>query len=108
MLAVLDRQQRLLKTQLSLTSLLGALLDPVVIVLSLLVCAVGYRETLDAPYIVLALIVFSLTFPGVSRFHDTPGKLLRDVLLYWLALAAILLFFGYAAGYLRVFPAPMT
>lgn len=107
MLAVLDRQQRLLKTQLSLTSLLGALLDPVVIVLTLLACEVGYREAFDAPYIVLVLIVFSLTFPGVSRFHDTPGKLVRDVFLYWLALAAILLFFGYASGYLRVFPQPV-
>jgi putative colanic acid biosynthesis UDP-glucose lipid carrier transferase len=107
MLAVLDRQQRLLKTQLSLTSLLGALLDPMVIVLSLLAIAAAHRETLDAPYIVLVLIVFSLTFPGVSRFHDTPGKLLRDVLLYWLALAAILVFFGYASGYLKHFPEPV-
>ena len=104
MLAVLDRQQRLLKTQLSLTSLLGALLDPLVIVLTLLACEAGYGEAFDAPYIVLVLIVFSLTFPGVSRFYDAPGKLVRDVVLYWLALAAILLFFGYASGYLRVFP----
>jgi hypothetical protein len=36
MFAVLDRQQPLLKTQLSLTSVLEALLDPVVIVLTLL------------------------------------------------------------------------
>ena len=107
MLAVLDRQQRLLKTQLSLTSLLGALLDPVVIVLSLLVSAAGSGETLDAPYIVLVLIVFAMTFPGVSRFHDAPGKLVRDVVLYWLALAAILLFFGYASGYLRAYPVPV-
>ena len=107
MLAVLDRQQRLLKTQLSLTSLLGALLDPLVIVLTLLACEASYRQAFDAPYIVLVLIVFSLTFPGVSRFHDATGKLVRDVLLYWLALAAILLFFGYASGYLRVFPQPV-
>ena len=107
MLAVLDRQQRLLKTQLSLTSLLGALLDPVVIVSCLLACAAAYGKPIDAPYIVLLLIVFSLTFPGVSRFHDTPGKLLRDVILYWCALAAILVFFGYASGYLKHFPEPV-
>jgi len=107
MLAVLDRQQRLLKSQLSLTSLLEILLDPVVIVTTLLISAAAHREPLDAPYIVLALVVFSLTFPGVSRLQDTPGKLVRDVVLYWLALAFILLFFGYASGYLKTFPAPV-
>jgi putative colanic acid biosynthesis UDP-glucose lipid carrier transferase len=107
MFAVLDRQQPLLKTQLSLTSVLEALLDPVVIVLTLLVCAAACRETLDAPYIVLVLIVFSMTFPGVSRLHDAPGKLLRDVVLYWAALAGILLLFGYASGYVRYFPLPV-
>jgi putative colanic acid biosynthesis UDP-glucose lipid carrier transferase len=107
MFAVLDRQQPLLKTQLSLTSVLEALLDPVVIVLALIVPAVAFGETLDAPYIVLVLIVFSMTFPGVSRLHDAPGKLLRDVVLYWAALAGILLLFGYASGYLRYFPLPV-
>ncbi|MBK7764881.1 MAG: undecaprenyl-phosphate glucose phosphotransferase [Sulfuritalea sp.] len=108
MLAVLDRQQRLLKTQLSLTSLVGALLDPLLIVSSLLVSASQVGETLDARYIVLALIVFAMTFPGESRFHERPWKLVRDVILYWLALAAILLLFGYATGYLKYFPASMT
>jgi putative colanic acid biosynthesis UDP-glucose lipid carrier transferase len=104
MLAVLDRQQRLLKSQLSLRSLLEILLDPVVIVATLLVCVGACGEAIEAPYIVLALIVFSLTFPGVSRLQDTPGKLVRDIVLYWLALAFILLFFGYASGYLKNFP----
>lgn len=108
MLAVLDRQQRLLKTQLSLTSLVGALLDPMLIVSSLLVSASRVGETLDARYIVLALIVFAMTFPGESRFHERPWKLVRDVILYWLALAAILLLFGYATGYLKHFPTSMT
>jgi putative colanic acid biosynthesis UDP-glucose lipid carrier transferase len=104
MLAVLDRQQRQLKTQLSLTSLLGALLDPVVVVLALLGFAAASGEILDAHYFVLVLIVFAMAFPGVSRFHETPGKMIRDVIVYWFALAAILLFFGYASGYLRYFP----
>ena len=104
MLAVLDRQPRLLKSQLSLGSLLEILLDPVVIVATLLVCVVACGEAIEAPYIVLALIVFSLSFPGVPRMRDTPGKLVRDIALYWLALAFILLFFGYASGYLKNFP----
>jgi putative colanic acid biosynthesis UDP-glucose lipid carrier transferase len=104
MLAVLDRQQRLLKSQLSLRSLVEILLDPVVIVATLLACVVSCGEAIEAPYIVLALIAFSLTFPGVSRLQDTPGKLVRDIALYWVALAFILLFFGYASGYVKHFP----
>ena len=65
MLAVLDRQQRLLKTQLSLTSLVGALLDPLLIVSSLLVSASRVGETLDARCIVLALIVFAMIIRGL-------------------------------------------
>ena len=107
MFAALDRHQPLLKTQLTLTSVLEALLDPVVIVLALLVSAASFGETLDAPYIVLVLIVFSMTFPGVSRLRDSAEKLLRDLVLYWTALAGILLLFGYGSGYVRYFPWPV-
>ncbi|WP_200383431.1 undecaprenyl-phosphate glucose phosphotransferase [Rhodocyclus tenuis] len=104
MLAVLDRQQRLLKTRLSLASLLDVVLDPLVIIATLLACVLAHDESVEAPYIVLALIVFSLTFPGISRVQDAPGKLIRDVFLSWLALGTILVFFGYATGYLKIFP----
>ncbi|WP_194786602.1 undecaprenyl-phosphate glucose phosphotransferase [Rhodocyclus gracilis] len=105
MLAVLNRQQRLLKTQLSLTSLLELTLDPLVIVAMLAVCTLVHEASIDAPIVVLALIAFSLSFPGASRLQDSPGKLVREVILYWCALALLLLFFGYASGYLKVFPA---
>lgn len=108
MFAAIDHKNSVLKSRLSLTSLIGIFLDPVVIILTLFGIAYYYGEPFEAPYVVLALIVFSLTFPGKSMLSAKPAVLYRDILLGWLMLAAVLLFFGYASGYLAVFPRDVT
>jgi putative colanic acid biosysnthesis UDP-glucose lipid carrier transferase len=77
MLALLDRQTSLLRTQLSLSSLLGAFIDPAIIVVTLFATARSHGEVVDAHYVVLGLIAFSLSFPGRGRFRDRPGKIAR-------------------------------
>lgn len=104
MLSALSHQQNLLRSRLSIHSLLGIFLDPLIIVASLFGATLFHREKIDAPYIILALIVFSLSFPGTSRLNDRFRMLLRDIVINWCLLAAILLFFGYASGYLKLFP----
>lgn len=102
--AVLNQQHPFLKSRLSLTRLVTTFLDPVALVASLLVVAWYLGETIEAPYVILALIVFSLSFPGRSYMTAKFGAMLRDVTLGWLLLALVLVFFGYASGYLDVFP----
>lgn len=102
--AVLNRQHPFLKSRLSLTRLLTTFLDPLALVSSLLLVAWQLGEAIDAPYAILALIVFSLSFPGRSYMSARFWAMVRDVLFGWLLLALILAFFGYASGYLKVFP----
>lgn len=104
MLSALGHQQSLLRSRLSIHSLLGIFLDPLIIIASLFGIAFFHEETIDASYVILALIVFSLSFPGTSRLNDRFRKLLRDIVISWCLLAAILFFFGYASGYLNQFP----
>jgi putative colanic acid biosynthesis UDP-glucose lipid carrier transferase len=52
---------------------------------------------------ILSLIVFSLTFPGTSRLTVPPWRLLRHIVLNWLAISGLLLLFGYATRYLEYF-----
>ena len=104
MIASLDRQMNIFRARLSVVSLLGMFLDPVAIVAALFVSAHQHGERIDAHYVLLALVAFSLSFPGVSRLQQTRGAIIREVFGNWLMLALILLFFGYASGYLDLYP----
>ena len=104
MLASLDRPLHLFRTRLSIVSLIGIFLDPAIIILTLGVAAIYHDERIDAHYVVLGLIAFSLNFPGVSRLNDTRGGVIRGVCGNWLALACVLAFFGYASGYINLYP----
>lgn len=108
MFTAIDQKSSVLRKQLGLTSLIGVILDPVIIIVMLFSVAYLYDERFETPYVILALIVFSLTFPGKSTLSAKPSILYRDVLLSWLMLVAVLLFFGYASGYLEVFPRHVT
>jgi putative colanic acid biosynthesis UDP-glucose lipid carrier transferase len=92
----------------NILQLLSALLDPVVLVLSLWATAVLAEGALTPPYLILSLVVFSLTVPGTSRLKLTGWYLARSIAFDWGIVAALLLFFGYASGYLYVFdPQPV-
>ena len=96
-----------IRRTLSPPSILRMSLDAVIAVGVLLGCAVYFGERFDGPYLILALIVFSLTFPGATYAASNLTGLAREVLLNWLVVVVILLFFGYASGYLATFPRPV-
>lgn len=104
MFAAADRQSSILKSRLSLTSLLGVFLDPIVTLSSLAAVTYAFDEPFEAPYVILSLVVFSLTFPGKSLLNVGFRALYREIAFGWLALAAVLFFFGYASGYIKMFP----
>ncbi|MCX8521394.1 MAG: undecaprenyl-phosphate glucose phosphotransferase [Rhodoferax sp.] len=63
-----------------------------------------WRGSIQAPYVMLSLLVFALTFPGNPRLHPKPLTLVFDVLFNWLWVALLLTLVGYSTGYLQNFP----
>ncbi|MHB1351796.1 MAG: undecaprenyl-phosphate glucose phosphotransferase [Thiobacillus sp.] len=98
-----NHNQWLFRQQLSVVSLTKILLDPVVAVLVLMAWTFYFGEAFRGPYPVLALIVFTLTFPG-----KWPEVSLRafwnEVVMPWFFLSGLILLFGYSSGYLDFFP----
>lgn len=86
-----------------LLSLLEILVEPLLLVLSLAAVVMYYESRLDARHVILSIVVFSLTFPGPARLRQTPLRAIRNILLGWMTLAALLFVFGYASGYLAYF-----
>src|ERR1700720_1536043 len=105
MLASADAAPMVLRRQLSAPAILRISLDAIIAVGLLLAAAFYYEEPFEGKYLILALIVFSLTFPGAVYSAGSLMGLAREVILNWLIVLAILLFFGYASGYLSLFPA---
>ncbi len=95
--------QWLFRQQLSVVSLTKILLDPFVAVAVLIGCTLYFDEPFRGPYPLLALIVFTLTFPG-----KWPEVNLRsfwnEVGMSWFFLSGLILLFGYSSGYLGFFP----
>ncbi len=80
------------------------LLDPCALVLSLLICALAFDDNGGTKYLLLSLILVTLTFPGRSRLHVTWLRLFVDLALLSLTLIGLLLFFGWATKTLELFP----
>jgi Undecaprenyl-phosphate glucose phosphotransferase len=84
-------------------NLFEALLDPMVLVLSLWIVSVIVLERLNPAEVILSLIVFSLTYPGSTRLNLSPWRVIRNVVFGWLTIFGLLMAFGYASGYLHYF-----
>lgn len=79
------------------------LIDPLALTLSLWLITLIFEDYLGPRYVILSLIVFSLTFPGSTHLNESLWRLIRHVLLSWLAIAGLLFLFAYASGYIRYF-----
>lgn len=104
MLAALDRQPSLFRTAFTLASGVETFLDPVLVILVLAASVAYWEAPVDGRYVLLSLVAFSLSFPGQLRLADRPRRMVRETVMGWLAIAAILVFFGYASGYIGHFP----
>lgn len=104
MLAKFERNTSVLRAPLSLPGMVEMFLDPFSLILSLIGCAVFLEDTVDARYVVLSLVVFSLSFPGSSLLSMRPRRVVRQCVINWMLIAFILLFFGYASQYIENFP----
>lgn len=86
-----------------LLNLIEISLDPFALVLSLWAVTLLIDTMLAPQHVILAVIVFSLTFPGPSYLAKSPGSVARHIFLSWLALFGLLFIFGYASAYLNYF-----
>jgi putative colanic acid biosynthesis UDP-glucose lipid carrier transferase len=88
--------QHFLHQQFAPATLARAVLDPLVTICALIGCTLAFGEPFTGSYLLLALIVFALTYPGSSP----PGKSVRmltgDILANWLLVISLLLFIGWA------------
>jgi putative colanic acid biosysnthesis UDP-glucose lipid carrier transferase len=76
-----------------------AALDPVIFVFSLWALAFYFEGAVAPGYLILSVIVFSLSFPGTSQLRLPIRKLLFNVAFQWLWIAGLLLLTGLATGY---------
>jgi putative colanic acid biosysnthesis UDP-glucose lipid carrier transferase len=86
-----------------LLNVLEMTVEPLVLVASLWGIALAFEGRLAAPHMILALVVFSLTFPGEARLSQSRGRAIVNVLTAWVALAVLLALFGHVSGYLEYF-----
>jgi putative colanic acid biosynthesis UDP-glucose lipid carrier transferase len=86
-----------------LLNLLEATLEPLVLVLSLWGVTLAMDGGLGAPEMILALVVFSLTFPSAARLSLPAPQVVKGIVVGWLTLAGLLFFFGYASHYIDYF-----
>ncbi len=87
----------------NMLSAVEAILDPAALALSLWFVSTGIEGELLPPYLILAVIVFSITFPGTSRLQSSVIGLIFDVLYSWFWVVLLLLFLGFATGYIAEF-----
>ena len=82
---------------------LESFLDPLALIGSLWGLVLYFEVDLSNPYLILGLVVFSMTFPGSSYLRASPMRLIWRVLSGWLIIASLLALFGYTAHLLREF-----
>jgi putative colanic acid biosynthesis UDP-glucose lipid carrier transferase len=95
---VIATQDSLKLTQgpLTLAVLVRMLLEPAVAIGTLAACAWWFRVPFDGAYVILALLLFSLTFPGHAPRGSSAGAIARDVLTGWVLIVGLLLMLGWA------------
>jgi len=96
MIATQDSTPRLGQGPLAPAALVRMLLEALVSVGMLAACAAFFGARFDGPYVILALLVFSLTFPGHAPHGTSAGAIAREVLAGWVLVVGLLLMLGWA------------
>ncbi|MGE5640085.1 MAG: undecaprenyl-phosphate glucose phosphotransferase [Clostridia bacterium] len=104
---MLAAQERLALTPPGPGALLRSAVDPVVAIATLAAAAAWFGARLDGAWLVLAVLVFAMTFPGsFVRTHGSrlSGRALAlDIGTGWLAIVSLLLLFGWASRSIQAF-----
>jgi putative colanic acid biosynthesis UDP-glucose lipid carrier transferase len=99
-----DFRPRLSLSKPGIAALVRGALDPVVAILVLAACVAGLGGRFDGSCLILALLVFAMTFPGtLARDAASAGGLVFDIFTGWLAIVGLLGFLGWASQTLDAF-----
>ncbi|MEP7069328.1 MAG: undecaprenyl-phosphate glucose phosphotransferase [Usitatibacter sp.] len=79
-----------------MAQLVQMLLEATVSVAMLAGSAWYFGESFGGPHLILALLVFSLTFPGHAPRGTSPGAIAREVVAGWVLVLGLLLMLGWA------------
>jgi putative colanic acid biosysnthesis UDP-glucose lipid carrier transferase len=80
-----------------------ALIDPVMTIATLLCCVALFHVRFQSPYLILALLAFSLTFPGSAPARGGVRALARSIAAGWCVTATVLMLLGWATGTVDLF-----
>jgi len=83
--------------------LIKILIDPVLMIMTLFLVAIYFEDKLTSQYVVLSIMLFALSFPGSWINSKKISEEIVNTFGQWILIMGILLFFGYATGYLRQF-----
>src|SRR5512134_3750496 len=104
LLALRDSHAPLFQGRLGPVALMCSAIDAASAIITLFACLFAFGGRPDGASLILALLVFALTFPAAEeRAFAGPERLARDVLADWLAVTLLLLLLGWASGTLAVF-----
>jgi putative colanic acid biosynthesis UDP-glucose lipid carrier transferase len=84
----------------NLIGVIETVLDSIALMASLLLLAILIEGELLPSYLLLAVLLFALTYPGKSRIHLSAGRLAIGVAVSWSWIAGLLFIFGYYSHYL--------
>jgi putative colanic acid biosynthesis UDP-glucose lipid carrier transferase len=87
---------KLTQGPITLAVLVRMMMEPLVAIGVLAAAAAYFHVTFDGAYIILSLLVFSLTFPGHAPRGTSSGAIARDVLTGWILMVGLLLMLGWA------------
>jgi putative colanic acid biosynthesis UDP-glucose lipid carrier transferase len=94
----LHAERRLLHSQPGTGALLVAALDPLVAIGMLAAVVALFGGRFDGACLILALLVFAMTFPGsFGRESAAPAELALEIATGWLAVLALLALLGWAS-----------
>jgi putative colanic acid biosynthesis UDP-glucose lipid carrier transferase len=103
LLATRESHPRLNQVPLATATLVRMLLEAVVAIGALWASAFAFGVSLGGPYIILALLVFSLTFPGQAPRGTSGAAIAREVLVGWFLVVGLLLMLGWATHTIEIF-----
>lgn len=83
--------------------ILEIVLDPVIAVLVLWITAYCIEGALNPAYLILSIIIFSLTYPSNPKVELPLLESVQKILFTWVLLSIILWLLGVATGYISLF-----
>jgi putative colanic acid biosynthesis UDP-glucose lipid carrier transferase len=99
-----ETRTRLLRSQPGAGALLQAALDPLVAIATLAAAASVFGAGFDGAVLILALLVFAMTFPGgLARERENAGDLMLEIVTGWVAIVGLLMLLGWATQTLEAF-----